>query len=394
MNFDMILSREGLSTSKWEFEFDRKQDKTLLPFGTADMDFKSPQPVIDALTAAAQRGHYGYPYKPESYYESIINYHDRKFGWKIEKEWIQSGVGIYSSMGGLVQELTDEGDEVVYMTPVHHIFAELITANRRVAVPVELTPAHPTYNIDFDKLRDSITPRTKLLFLCNPHNPMGRIWSRDELATLQDICIINGIIIISDEVYAGLLYKNESFTPLASISRESSLNTITVTSASKPFNLTGLKHSLVISENMEFQKKYLDAQRRTNMYYGGSTFGQIATEVAFSPACDEWSQAVVAYVEENLLYTQSFFSKYFPDVLLYKPQATYFLWVDFSSFNMTNDELISFFEDQAHIIVSNGLYLGKQCGNFIRLNLGCPREQLARGLERIMAAKYNCGISN
>lgn len=392
MNFDTILPRDGLCTSKWEFEFERKQDKTLLPFGTADMDFKSAQPIIDALIAAAQRGHYGYPYKPESYYESIINYHERKFGWKIEKEWIQSGVGIYSSMGALVQELTEEGDRILYMTPVHHIFSEVITANHRVAVPVALKPAHPTYEIDFEKLRESIKPGTKLLFLCNPHNPMGRIWNREELIELHEICSSNGIIIISDEVYAGLVYKNEIFTPMASISQAASLNTITVTSASKSFNLTGLKHSLVVTESIVLQNKYLDAQRRTNMYYGGSTFGIIATEMAMSSVCDEWSRDVIEYVEENLRYAQEFFGKYFPDVLLYKPQSTYFLWADFSSFNMSNEELMSFFENKAHIIVSNGLFLGKECGNYIRFNLGCPREQLARGLERIMAAKYNCGI--
>ncbi|WP_434526421.1 MalY/PatB family protein [Photorhabdus asymbiotica] len=388
-NFDTHLSREGLYTAKWESEFERKNDYSLLPFGTADMDFKSAQPIIDALTRTAQKGHFGYPDKPASYYASIINYHERKFNWKIAKEWIQNGVGIYSSMGALLQELTTEGDEVLYMTPVHHIFAEIIEVNRRTPVEVPLLAKFPSYDIDFLTLEKSITERSKILFLCNPHNPMGRIWTAKELTKLQDICIKNGIIIISDEVYSGLLYKGESFTPLASLSKASSMNTITVTSASKSFNLTGLKHSLVISENPEFKQKYLTAQKRTNMFYGGSLFGQVATEVAFSIECDEWTEQVMVYVEENYRFSQQFFSQHLPEIKIYQPQATYFLWADFSAFNMSNAELISFFENSAHIIVTNGKTLGSGGDNFIRFNLGCPREQLSKGLERIIVDKYN-----
>ncbi len=380
-----ITDRTGLSTAKWEMEFARTGRKSLLSFGTADMDFQSPEPVVQAISAAAKRGHFGYPFKSESYYAAVTGYFQRQFDWKVERAWIQSATGIYASMGSLVLELSEPGDEIVYQTPVHQIFEEIIQANDRVPVPNPLRMIDGCYEMDFDHLQQVITERTKLLFLCSPHNPVGRIWSEKDLLRLHEICEKNGVIVIADEVYSGLLYPGQKFTPMASVSHAASLNTITLASASKSFNTTGLKHSLVIAENADLRDASARGMRRLNMQYGGSIFGQIATEVAFRD-CDEWSRQLMGFIAENLAVTRQFFAQHIPQAKVTDPQATYFAWIDFSFMRLTNAELLSFFDEEANVVVSSGAYLGPGGEGHIRLNLGCSREMLLEGLQRIQQA--------
>ncbi len=384
-NFDAVLDRTALSTAKWEQEFARLGNTGLLAFGTADMDFRSAQPIIDALTAAAQRGHFGYPYKGDLYYGAVTDYFKRKFDWAIEKSWIQTATGVYASLSPIVEELTDPGDEIIFQTPAHHIFEESVRALKRVPLenPLKVIGGH--YSLDIDDLESKITPRTKILLFCNPHNPTGRVWTREELEAVQEVCVRRGVIVLSDEIYSGLLYRGAKFTPMASISHTASMNTITLASASKSFNTTGLKHSLVIAENEGVRDAFLRGQRRSNMYYGGSIFGQIATEVAFRD-CDDWSEQLMQYVEENGKLATEMLGEILPDAYCYQPQSTYFLWVDMSAYQISSRELVRHFEERANITVTSGHLLGTGGDRHIRLNLGCPRCVLVEGLKRIRAA--------
>lgn len=380
-----ITDRSGLCTAKWEMEFARKGRNSLLSFGTADMDFRSPRPVIQAIEQAAHRGHFGYPAKSAGYYEAILGYLQRRFDWRIEQEWLQSATGIYASMAALVLELTRPGDEIIYQTPVHHIFEELIRTNERVPVANPLKLVGGQYEMDLDHLTRAITARTKLLFLCSPHNPVGRVWTRIELTALHELCERRGIVVVSDEVYGGLLFPGVTFTPMASLSRSASLNTITVTSASKPFNTTGLKHSIVIAENERFRAAYLQGMRRTNMQYGGSLFGQVATEAAFRDG-DEWSRQLMVLIARNFEATKNFLAEHMPVARMCQPQATYFAWIDCRFMGLSDADLVSFFEDEADIIVSSGQVLGPGGEGHVRLNLGCTQDVLVEGLQRIRRA--------
>ncbi|KAF7962074.1 hypothetical protein AWV80_26080 [Cupriavidus sp. UYMU48A] len=366
-------------------EIARTGDNSLLCFGTADMDFRSAPEIISLLASTVQRGHFGYPFKRASYYEAIIGFYARKFGWNIEKEWISSNVGIYPSMQPLIEELTDPGDEIIYQTPVHHIFKEVIEAAGRTAVQNPLMGRDGRYEMDFDNLAQVVTDRTRLFLLCSPHNPVGRVWTRGELLRLHEFCHSRGIVVLADEVYCGLLYPSVEFTPMAALSEEASLNTVTLFSASKSFNVTGLKHSLVITESKKLREAYLNGLKRNNLYYGGCIFGQAATEAALRDG-DQWADAVMDYVSDNHRLLTQFLNDHIPEARVYQAEATYFAWVDLSALRMSTEQLQYFFERNAHIIVTHGAALGTGGEGHVRINLGCPRTVLTCGLHRIAAA--------
>lgn len=383
--FDDPLDRTGLSTAKWESEIARTGDPSLLCFGTAEMDYRSAPPICAALERVAKAGHFGYPYKRASYFEAIIGYFDRHFGWSPQREWIASNVGIYPSMQPIIEELTKPGDEIIYQPPVHHVFMEVISAAGRVAVPNPLIKRNGRYEMDLDDLASKITERTKLLLLCSPHNPVGRVWTREELERLNAFCRENGITVVADEVYCGLVFEGVQFTPFASLSAGASLNSITLVSASKSFNVTGLKHSLVITENSEYREAYMRGLMRNDLHFGGCIFGLAATEAAFRD-CDEWTAAAVGYIESNFEYLKSFLSEKLSDVTVTKPEATYFAWLDCSSLGQSVDDLRRFFEDEAHVTVTFGEFLGQGGEGHIRFNLATSRSLIKQGLERIIEA--------
>ncbi len=384
-DFETPINPTGLSRSKWEFEFERKGRDTLLSFGTADMDFASAPEVVSALVATAQQGHFGYPYKQQPYHEAVVGYLQRNFQWTIKPEWVQFSTGVYASMQPVIEALSEPGDEVIFQPPVHHIFAELISANQRVAIANPLLFDGETYRFNFDQLEQVITAKTRILLLCNPHNPVGRVWTPEELGRLHDICSRHAIRVVSDEVYNGLLYEGVRFTPMASLSASASLNTVTLLSASKTFNLTGLKHSLMVTENEAIRQAIAKEQQRSNMYYGGSLFGQVATETAFRE-CDLWRAELMAHVSANFESLYEFFGIHFPDVYVCRPESTYFAWIDCSGWALPRPQLQDFFEEHANIIVTFGHLLGQGGEGHIRMNLACPQATLREGLNRILAA--------
>lgn len=384
-DFDRPIDTTNLNRMKWEYELERSNNPDLLCFGTADMDFASAPAIVDALVGTAQRGHYGYPHRPTAYYDAIIGYYQRHFGWQIERSWIQPNAGVYASMAGVIEELTDKGDEIIYQTPVHHVFKELIELNHRVPVANPLSNTNGHYTMDFAHLTSVITPRTKLLLLCSPHNPVGRVWTAAELRQLVDICVTHKIVILADEVYCGLLFPGISFTPVATVSAAAAQQVITFMSASKSFNLTGLKHSFTITPNATHTATCQMAARRVSLGYGLSQFGVVASEVAFRD-CDDWSAAVMAYIAANYQFVADYCATHLPDVRVTQPQSTFMLWLDFRALPLPHATLHTFFEEQANMLVVNGAALGADGTGFIRLNIGAPRSVIAQGLARIVTA--------
>lgn len=384
-NFDEILDRSKLSTKKWEMEQDRKNDRDLLCFGTAEMDFKTSPEIIEAFRNVVETGHFGYPYKRPSYYEAVSGWFERHCGMTIQKEWIANSVAIYPSFQGLIDAFSDPGDEVIFNSPVHFIFYDIVRSLGRKAVENPLKIHNGQYEIDFQDLEAKITDRTRLFILCNPHNPVGRAWNKEELKKLSDICVKHGILIISDEVYLGLIYPGKAYTPMMSVSDEAAMNCVTCISPSKSFNLTGIKHSLVISKNAELLEKYNQQLHKNNEFYGESIFGHAAVEAAFGRS-DEWSGELMKYIEKNYIAAKEFLAENMPEVKLYTPDATYFLWMDFNCLGMDAHQMTAFFEDEAHVEVSVGDGLGTGGRGFVRMNAACPKSLLLEGLNRIASA--------
>lgn len=381
-NFDKVLDRSRLSTMKWESEQARKNNPNLLCFGTAEMDFRVADPIYSAFQDVVFQGHFGYPYKTDAYYDAVIGYFQRNCGYELKREWIANSVAIYPSFQGLIEGLSEEGDEVIFNTPVHFIFADIVGSLKRVPVENPLKIENGQYVMDFDDLERKITERTKLFILCNPHNPVGRAWTPDELTQLMDICIRHHIIVISDEVYFGLIYEGKKYTPLASISHEAAMNSVTCISTSKSFNLTGIKHSLVISENQDILNRYKAELHKNNEFFGESVFGHAAVKAAFGH-CDDWSRQLMAYMKGNYDLVCRYVAERMPRVKVYEPDATYFCWLDFACLGMTTEEMTAFFEDGAEVEVSLGASLGTGGEGYVRLNMACPRSILQEGLERI-----------
>lgn len=387
-DFDTVLDRTNLSTMKWESEQDRKNNRDLLCFGTAEMDFKAAPPILEAFQKVVNAGHFGYPYKRPSYYEAVIGWFKRHCGVEIKKEWIANSVAIYPSFQGLIEGLSNEEDEVIYNPPVHFIFQDIVKSLHRIPVENPLVLRNGQYTIDFDDLEKKITPKTKLYLLCNPHNPVGRAWTPEELRKLAEICARHGIIVISDEVYFGLVYPGKKYTPFASVSKEAAMNSVTCISTSKSFNLTGIKHSLVISENPDILNQYKQELHKNNEFFGESIFGHAAVEAAFGK-CDDWSDQLMQYIEGNYNFIVDFCRKNMPDVKPIKPDATYFVWIDFSVLDLPRDKFVAFFEDEAEVEVSPGYTLGTGGDGYIRMNVACPRSVLTEGMNRIFRAYRN-----
>lgn len=383
--FDVPLDRSLFSTAKWEMEFDRVGSHDLLGFGTADMDFRSAAPIAAALERTARLGHFGYPYKPESYYEAVMGFYKRKFGWEIERSWISHSTGVYPSMRPLIDQLTAEGDEIVYQSPVHFQFRNIIAANRRVPVANPLMCRDGRYEIDFEHLESVVTNRTRMLLLCNPHNPVGRVWTPEELKRLADFCVERDIIVLSDELYCGLLFKGQSFTPFAKVSHDASMITVTLTSASKMFNLTGLKHSQVVTENPRLMNAYLEGLKQDASGYGGSIFGQVAAEVAYRD-CDDWLDRLMEYVTDNFNFAREFLRKELPDVKVYDMESTYFMWLDISKYGIADDQAKSHFEEKFGLVLNYGIDLGRGGEGHVRFNIAAPRTLLVEALNRMKRA--------
>lgn len=383
--FDEVPDRSRLHTMKWEFERQRLDDPGLLSFGTADMDFRSPLAVQKALEAVAASGHYGYPHKPPSYFSAIVDFYGRRFGWRVEPSWIGADVGVYASMGALIDQLTAPGEEIIYQTPVHKVFRDVVSYAQRIPVEVPLNRSKGRYTMDFSALKQSMGPRTRMLLLCNPHNPVGRAWTYEELMQVHELCARRGVVVVSDEVYCGLMYPGEKFTPFASICAEASGNSITLFSASKSFNLTGLKHSIVISENADYRAAFHRALKKGDIQYGGSIFGQVACEVALRE-CDAWSAQLMKYVAANFSFLRKYLKSSLPKASVVEPEATYLAWIDLSRYGIAAKELQALLEQQAGIILTYGHTMGPGGEGHVRLNMATQRSVLESGLQRMAAA--------
>lgn len=384
-DFSKEIDKSDLSTMKWDAEIAKSNNKDLLVFGTADMDFMSPKPIRDALSSVVKSGHFGYPFIQDGYYYSIINWYKLKTKWNFKKEAIATNVGIYTSVWTAIDALTDPGDEIVYQPPVHHCFREIIENNGRVPVENPLIINNGVYTMDFKSLQNVLSERTRLFLLCNPHNPVGRAWSKEELERLADFCISNNFKIVSDDVYSGLTYESSKYTPIASLSSDTSDITVICNSASKPYNITGIKHSYVICENTEMMKMYMKSLKKLDLTYGENIMGLAATEAAYN-FCNEWVKALMRYIKGNFTYLEEFIKTHMPKIDVFKPEATYFAWLDYRKLGLSPTALEDHFKHDVKIKIENGKDFGEGGSGFIRMNIACTKKTLKKGLKRMKTA--------
>lgn len=386
-----IVKNDGLLRLKWEEERERASCPELLCFGTADMDYRSPEPILAALRSVLECGHLGYPKIPDAYYEAIHDWLFSIAGWNVDTRCcVLQNSGVYVLAWGALQLLTKPGDAVVILTPVHSVFKELLTLNNRKTIECPLMLKNGFYEIDFSFLEGCLASGAKVLWLCNPHNPVGRAWTREELTKIADLCLRYQVNIMSDDVYCGLTYAGKQYTPIASLSQEISYRTITFYSTSKIYNTTALRHAFLVSENPEFTKRYSELLTSMGVSYGQNLMGLKATIAAFRE-CEPWRLRLMEQIASNHRFLTEAFEKNVPECKVIRAEATYFAWIDLRALNIRPPQLTYLLEQETQIVVENGFRLGKGGNGFIRFNLAASQEDLKEGIKRLIAfCKQHC----
>jgi cysteine-S-conjugate beta-lyase len=382
-NFDELVNRKGTDCVKYDELLQIFGKEDLIPMWVADTDFKTPDFIVDAVKKRAEHEIYGYPIIPDSYYESIQNWILNQHSWKIEKEWINYCPNVVIALASLVLSLTKPGDKIIVQPPVYFPFFHVVEGNDRTMVENQLKIEDGRYVFNFEDLKSKIDEKTKMLILCSPHNPGGRVWTKEELTELGRICIEKNIIIVSDEIHSDLIFPEYKHTPIANISEEFSQNCITTMAASKTFNIAGLSSAYVIIKNKELQTKFKRFMQATHIS-SGNFFGQVATEAAYTHGAD-WLSQLMVYLDGNWRIVDEFFKQNLPAISPMKPEGTFLVWIDLSPLEMPSKEAFDKLID-AGVAPNPGFLFGSGGEPFIRLNIGCPKSTLIKGLEKFKTA--------
>ena len=384
-DFDKKLDRENTSSVKWSFIKEHTGVEDAIPLWVADMDFETVPEIIEKLAERAQHGIYGYTARTENYYRELIKWYGRRQGFHIRKEWITHSSGVVNAIYNIIYALSEEGEGVIIQPPVYHPFARAIALTGRKVLNNPLIIKNGRYEIDFEGLEIILKEgKARLLLLCNPHNPVGRVFTYEELKQLGELSIRYGVTVISDEIHSDFIYKDQTFVPFASVSEELEQNSIICTAPSKTFNLAGLSTSNIIIPNKNLRGRY-DNYCELRGVKSFNIFGAIASETAYQYG-EPWLEELLVYLEENKDYAISYLQTYLPEVKVIKPEGTYFLWVDFSELEYSKEELEEFLIKEARIWLNQGYIFGKEGEGFARINLACRKDTLKEALGRLHQA--------
>ncbi len=385
-NFNKIIDRTNTSSVKYDLRELIFGQEDVLPMWVADMDFETPDFIRDAVKNRADHAIYGYTFRGESYYQSIIDWFKARYNWKIEKESIVFSPGIVPAVNMAVLALTNPGDRIIVQPPVYFPFFTAVSNHNRELVHNQLINQDGNYSMDFELLEQQAKD-ARMLILCNPHNPVGRAWRSDELEKLAAICLRNNLLVISDEIHADLVLPGYKHTPFASVHSDLKASTLTMHAASKTFNLAGLATSAIIieEETLRNQFKQFVAFLHVDM---GNLFGAVATETAFNEG-DEWLTEMLDYVHDNIVFFADSMAEKLPRLKVYKPEATYMVWLDFSLFGLNDDELKDKIIKEAGLGLNAGIDFGPGGSQFMRINLACPRQIVELAVSKIYQAFSN-----
>ena len=384
-DFDTPIDRTHTWSIKHDFKKENGKADDILPLWVADMDFRSPDSVVEALKKAVDHGIFGYSRADESYFDAVAAWYQKRHHLTLQPEWMTCTPGIVFALSIAVRAFSQEGDAVLIQPPVYHPFSRAILRNKRTLVenPLVLKDGH--YEMDLEDLEQKVLDEhVKLMILCNPHNPVGRVWTREELTALADICLRHHVYVISDEIHGDFVWRGHEQTPYASISEEACLRSMMCTAPSKTFNLAGMATSNLFIPDPEMRRKFrselLDVGQE-NM----NRLGLFACRAAYEGG-GEWLDQLIGYLAGNLALVRDFCKNRVPQIQLVEPEGTYLAWLDCRELGMTDDELMAFFSDEAKVWLDPGTHSGEQGSGFMRFNLGSSRSVIAQALDQIEAA--------
>ena len=379
-DFDQPIDRRGTDCFKWDALPAMYGRDDLTPMWVADMDFRTPDFVREAVINRAKYDVYGYTFREDAYFEAIANWIRRRHQWDVQKEWMTYTPGVVAAFNMAVMGLTKEGDEIIIQPPVYPPFFHAVESHNRKLVLNPLIDTDDGFVMDYELLEKQ-AKTAKMLILSNPHNPVGRCWSREELKKLGDICLKNNVLVFSDEIHCDLVLPGFKHTPFASVCKDFEQHCITAHAASKTFNLAGMATSTIIIANPDLRKQYVDFVDSTEINLG-NIFGKIATKTAMEQG-EEWLQQLLQYIKGNIDYVVDYINKELPEIRVHRAQATYMLWLDFSAYGFDNQTLNHKMIFEAGLGLNNGKEFGKQGEQCLRINLACPRSVVVEAMERM-----------
>ncbi|MCD7976108.1 MAG: PatB family C-S lyase [Tannerellaceae bacterium] len=383
-NFDEVIDRRGTNSVKVDQLQARFGNADLIPLWVADMDFRTPDFILEAIKKRCNHEIFGYTFASEEYYNSIINWIDYKHKWHIQKEWISYIPGIVKGIAFTLDCFTQPGDKVIIQPPVYHPFRLVPEHMEREVVNNPLKLVDGVYQMDFDQLESVIDEKCKVLILCSPHNPGGMVWSKETLVRLAEICAQHHILVIADEIHAEMVYPHSTHHPFATVSEAAANNSITFMAPSKTFNIAGIVTSYSIIPNQEIREKFypfLAARELSD----GTIFSYEATMAAYTYGA-EWLQQMWMYIMENVDYVDRFMKTEIPKIKVYLPQASFLVWLDCRELGLSQEELVSLFRDKAGLALNDGSMFGPGGEGYMRLNIGCSRSILDQALTSLKKA--------
>lgn len=384
--FDEVINRQGTFCTQWDYIEDRFGEKDLLPFSISDMDFRSPEAILQTLEARLRQGVFGYTrWNHEHYKKSISNWYEKRFSSKIKEEWIVYSPSVIYSISKIIEILTDEADHVVIQTPAYDAFYKTIQDNKRIISRNELLYQDGLYSIDFVDLEEKLAhAKAKILLLCSPHNPTGRVWTKVELEKIIQLCNQHNVYIISDDIHMDIIHGENRHIPITDAAIDVRKVCI-CTSASKTFNTPGLGGSYTLIPDEEIRNAFLVALKNKDGLSSASIFGTLATMTAYND-CEDWVDELVAYLQTNLQTIQVYLDQYLPSLQLTMPEATYLAWIDTSQLPYSSEQLQHALVVHGKVAIMSGETYGEAGSHFIRMNIGCPRSKVVEGLHRIKKA--------
>lgn len=384
--FTEKINLRGTNIKKWNY-----YPEDVIPMWVADTDFKSPEPVVDALRKRVEIGAYGYPTVTDSFNNAAKNWMKKRFNWEIENDWVNYVNAVVPGIVNAILSFTSPGDKVLINSPVYHPFQSIIENCGRIKVTSSLICKDGEWDLDFndmeEKLKDS---RMKLFILCNPHNPVGRVYSKDELMKIGNMCLKNNAVVVSDEIHSDIIYNGYKHIPFPSLSEEIKENSLIFINPSKTFNIPGLRTGAAIIPNKKLRDDFhntLVANRAENR----NVFGSIAFETAYNE-CDYYADQLADYVQNNFLLLQKYFEEHIPKIKVTKAQATYLIWLDCSSLGLSPNGLADFMLNKAKVAMNSGSAFGEEGNQYMRINIGCHRDTLEEALKRIADAVNSEGL--
>nr|WP_312580027.1 PatB family C-S lyase [Sedimentibacter sp.] len=383
-NFNEIVDRSNNFSAKFDEREKKFGTSDVIPLWIADMDFKVAKPITDAIMKRAEQGIFGYTSRPNSYYEAFCEWQKTRNNWIINKDLISFSPGVVPSLSVIVREFSDKNDKILIQTPVYPEFYDVIESWDRVVIENQLSESDGIYSINFDDFEEKLKQHPKLFIFCSPHNPVGRVWTQNELNRIAELCLQYNVMIISDEIHSDLILWGNKHIPTASISSEISQRTITCTSCTKTFNLAGLQASFVIFPNNEVKSIFDNFWKNLDIHRN-NCFSLVAVEAAYRQG-QEWLEQLISYIESNIDFIGDYCSKNIPKIKPSRPESTYLVWLDCRELGLENEELNNFMINEAGLGLNSGNDFCRSLSGFMRLNVACPRSVLEKSMIQLEKA--------